>query len=204
MKKQVISATVAASMMIVLAGCSGQQAAPAATDANNAAHQDHAAAQDPGKAIKEIPMGDTIEKEGMELAGVYFEASELFPHEKAGTKLEDADIHIEADIKATPDNKTGFGTGEWIPYLTVNYVMKNVETGQEFSGTLMPMNAQDGPHYGANVKMPGAGKYKFHISIESPEKQNYLLHIDKGTGVEGRFWTKPVEAEWEFAYMPKK
>lgn len=204
MKKQVMTTAIAASMILVLAGCGGQQATPTASDASQAGHQDHAAAQDAGKAVKEIPMGDSLEKEGMEIAGVYFEASELFPHEKAGVKVEDADIHIEADIKANQDNKTGFGVGEWIPYLTVNYVMKNLDNGQEFSGTLMPMNAQDGPHYGANVKMPGAGKYKFHISIESPEKQNYLLHIDKGTGVEGRFWTKPVEAEWEFPYMPKK
>lgn len=206
MKKQVLSVVAATSMVLVLAGCGGQQAAPAApatTDAN-ASHQDHAATQDDGKVVKEIPMGDSVEKEGMDIGGVYFEASELFPHEKAGMKMEDADIHIEADIKATKDNKTGFGAGEWMPYLTVNYVMKNLDSGKEFSGTLMPMNAQDGPHYGANVKMPGAGKYKFHISIESPEKQNYLLHVDKGTGVEGKFWTQPVEVEWEFPYVPKK
>jgi len=157
-----------------------------------------------GKAVKEISMGDSVEKEGMEIAGVYFEASELFPHEKAGMDVHNADIHIEADIKATSNNKTGFGSGEWIPYLTVNYKMKNVDSGREFSGVLMPMNAADGPHYGANVQMPGAGKYTFSISLESPEKQNYLLHVDKGSGVEGRFWTKPIEAEWTFPYIPKK
>lgn len=185
----------AALMAVSLAACGGG-AKPSAGSSDSKQQED--------KAVKEISMGDSIEKEGLELAGVYFEASELFPHEKAGMSHTEADIHIEADIKATKDNKTGFGAGEWVPYLTVNYKMKNLDSGKEFSGVLMPMNAADGPHYGANVKMLGAGKYKFSISVESPEKQNYLLHVDKGTGVEGKFWTKPIEAEWTFPYVPKK
>lgn len=156
------------------------------------------------KAVKEIPIGDSIEKEGMEIASVYFEAAEMHPVEKAGLQPNNSDIHLEADIKATKDNKTGFGIGEWMPFLTVNYKLKNLDNGQETSGTFMPMNAADGPHYGSNVKMFGAGKYKLSLSIESPEKQNYLLHTDKGSGVEGKFWNTPIEVEWEFPYMPKK
>lgn len=156
------------------------------------------------KAVKEIPIGDSIEKEGMDIAAVFFEPAEMHPIEKAGLQPNEADIHLEADIKATKENKTGFGTGEWVPYLTVNYKIKNLDNGNEAAGTFMPMNASDGPHYGANVKMFGAGKYKLSLSIESPEKQNYLLHTDKGTGVNGGFWNKPIEVEWEFPFMPKK
>lgn len=202
MKKQMVL-SVAASLL-VLAGCGNQPAGQTQDQQNQTQAADATNSAPADKVVKEIPVGDPVEKEGLEIAGVYFESSELFPHEKAGMTYDQADIHIEADIKATQGNKTGFGAGEWVPYLTVNYKLKNLENNQELSGTLMPMNAADGPHYGANVKMSGAGKYKFSISVESPEKQNYLLHIDKGSGVEGRFWEKPIEVEWEFPYVPKK
>ncbi|MDR6999493.1 iron transporter [Neobacillus niacini] len=186
------------SLIILLAGCG------ATNTSKTTSQSDHATQNAHGKAVKEIPVGDSVEKEGMDIAAVYFEAAEMYPPEKAGLQPNEADVHLEADIKATKDNKTGFGAGEWMPFLTVNYKLKNVDSGQETSGTFMPMNAADGPHYGSNVKMLGAGKYKLSLSIESPEKQNYLLHVDKGSGVEGKFWTKPIEVDWEFPYMPKK
>jgi periplasmic iron binding protein len=186
------------STFILLAGCGG-------TDTNKTTkHSDSSAHNMETKAVKEIPIGDSIEKEGMDIAAVYFEAAEMIPVEKAGLQPNESDIHLEADIKATKDNKTGFGAGEWVPFLTVNYKVKNMDNGKEVTGTFMPMNAADGPHYGSNIKMFGAGKYKLSLTIESPEKQNYLLHTDKGSGVEGRFWSKPIEVEWEFPYMPKK
>lgn len=200
MKKQVIIA-VAAISLLVLGGCSlGKEAASKVPNQSS----EQASGGEETKAVKEIPVGDPKEAEGLEIAGVYFEAAEMIPEEKAGLQPPNADIHLEADIKATQGSKVGFGAGEWVPYLTVNYKLKNLDNGKEISGTFMPMNAADGPHYGANVKMSGAGKYKLSLSIESPEKQNYLLHVDKGSGVEGRFWTKPIEVEWEFPYMPKK
>ncbi|HJV45093.1 MAG TPA: iron transporter [Bacillota bacterium] len=204
--KKLMVLSLLASSVLALSGCGSTEkstsAKPESSQAttNNhtdSAHQDH-------KAVQEIPIGDSKEAEGMEISAVYFEAADMFPEEKAGIKASDADIHLEADIKATKENKVGFGAGEWVPYLTVNYKVKNLENGKELAGTLMPMNAQDGPHYGANLKMPGAGKYKVTMSIDSPEKQNYLLHVDKGSGVEGKFWTKPIEVEWELPYLPKK
>lgn len=186
------------SLLILLAGC-GDKAANETTTST-----DQGAGSTQTKAVKEVPVGDPVEQEGLNIAAVYFEAAEMYPSEKAGLQPNEADIHLEADIKATQDNKTGFGLGEWVPFLTVNYKLKNLDNGKEVSGTFMPMNAADGPHYGSNVKMFGAGKYKVSLSIESPEKQNYLLHTDKGSGVEGKFWTKPIEVEWEFPYMPKK
>ena len=66
-----------------------------------------------------------------------------------------SDIHLEADIHAVKGNKNGFGDGEWMPYLTINYTLVNTDTGEKQEGTFMPMVAGDGPHYGANVKMVG-------------------------------------------------
>lgn len=152
----------------------------------------------------ETPIGDEVQIEGLNVAAVYFQPVEMQPAEKAGLKAADADVHLEADIHALKDNQTGFGAGEWIGYLTVKYNLKNLDSGKEQAGSLMPMNAKDGPHYGANVKMMGAGKYKLTLGIQSPENQGYLLHVDEETGVPGRFWRKPLETSWEFNYLPRK
>lgn len=152
----------------------------------------------------EYPIGDEVQTGGLNIAAVYFQPVQMEPSEKAGLGLNEADIHIEADIHALKDNETGFGFGEWVPYMTVKYQLKNLDSGQEQQGTFMPMNASDGPHYGANIKMMGAGKYHLTFTIESPEKQGYLLHVDKETGVPGRFWKKPIEVSWDFNYIPRK
>ena len=60
----------------------------------------------------------------------------------------------------------------------------------------MPMNASDGPHYGANIKFEeGLGKYSVKFEVKAPGN-DYLLHVDKETGVTGRFWTEPIVVEW--------
>jgi uncharacterized protein involved in high-affinity Fe2+ transport len=66
------------------------------------------------------------------------------------------------------------------------------------------MNASDGPHYGANIKLPDAGVYQVKFEIHSPAESGHVLHVDAETGVEGRFWTKPLVAEWEFQYTPRE
>lgn len=162
------------------------------------------ASKDQGAGFTEYPIGDEVEIEGLNVIAVYFQPVRMEPAEKAGLKLEEAEIHIEADIHALKDNQTGFGAGEWVPYLTVKYKLQNLDTGKEQDGTLMPMSASDGPHYGANIKMMGAAKYKLIFTIDSPEKQGYLLHVDEETGVPGRFWKKPLEVNWEFNYLPRK
>ncbi|WP_088553478.1 iron transporter [Calderihabitans maritimus] len=152
--------------------------------------------------FQEFPIGDPQEVEGMEIAAVYFQPVTMWPENQAGLSPEEADIHIEADIRALKNNKLGFGFGEFIPYLTVHYKLKNLDNGQKQEGTFMPMVASDGPHYGANIKMMGAGQYELTYIIEAPE--SYLLPVDKETGVEGRWWQKPIEVKWTFTYLGRK
>ena len=113
-----------------------------------------------------------------------------------------ADVHLEADISATDGNKNGFGKGEWIPYLTINYTLVNKDTGEKQSGTFMPMVASDGPHYGANIKMAGVGNYTVTYQIEPPPKAGMHRHTDKETGV-ARWW-KPIEVKFDFKYVGLK
>ena len=100
-----------------------------------------------------------------------------------GLDARHADVHLEADIHAIAGNKNGFGAGGWIPYLTINYTLVNLDTHKTQTGTFMPMIAGDGPHYGANVKMMGVGHYRLTFRIDPPSKAGFYRHKDKATGV---------------------
>ena len=126
------------------------------------------------------------------MGGVYFQPVEMEP--AVGTPAAESSMHIEADVSAAPDNKLGFGAGDFIPGLTVDYTIKDKSGATVQEGTLMPMNASDGPHYGLNLPKLNAGTYDVTFSIKPPT--GWLLHTDKTTGVEGRFWTEPLVAEF--------
>lgn len=142
---------------------------------------------------------DTVNHFKVEL--VYFQP---VPMEPQGMMLspDQADIHIETDIHATEGNECGFGVGEWIPYMRVEYKFtKRGSSEPPIEGTFMPMSADDGPHYGANVKMQGTGIYDCEFKFYPP--QSYALHTDEDTGVPGHLWTEPVTAKWTFNYVKR-
>jgi uncharacterized protein involved in high-affinity Fe2+ transport len=147
--------------------------------------------------FEEFPLGDDHELGPLNVAGVYFQPVDMIPA-AAGLPASQADIHIEADISAL-DNDLGYGVGDFVPNLTVRYEISQA-SGWHIEGTFMPMNASDGPHYGANVKLNGIGQYKVRFLIQNPEAQGYVLHVDQTTGVPGRFWNQPLVAEWNVNY----
>lgn len=151
--------------------------------------------------LKEYPAGEEKEINHMKIAAVYLKPIDMEPR---GTDLpaSQADIHLEADIHALKGNPNGFGAGEWIPYLTVKYNLVNTDTGKSKTGTFMPMVAKDGPHYGSNIKMMGAGNYKVTYTIENPSKQGFGRHTDVFSGV-GK-WFQPFTVEYKFKFVPIK
>ena len=152
--------------------------------------------------FEEFPLGDEIELFPLNVAGVYFQPVDMLP---AGNNLPaaQADMHMEADIAALEGNGLGYGAGDFVPNLTVRYEITKGGSSWKIDGTFMPMNASDGPHYGANLKLDGAGTYHIKFIIQNPESQGYLLHIDQETGVPGRFWNQPLVAEWDFDWVPR-
>ena len=142
---------------------------------------------------------------------VYFQPIDMEPS-GMGLKAADASFHLEADIHANEKGtKLGYGKGDFVPDLTVNYTIidkstgKEVEGGTATSGTFMQMNASDGPHYGANVKLDKAGTYQLKLSIESPASKGWMLHVDPETGVKGHFWTEPIEVTFDnWDYTPRQ
>ena len=82
-------------------------------------------------------------------------------NESTSYSAEDADIHIEADISAL-ENDLGYGVGDWIPYLTVDYSVADKDGNEVAGGTFMTMAASDGPHYGQNIQLePGTITYTY-------------------------------------------
>ena len=180
----------AAALVIVLGafGTMGEAAAPA-----------------PGEAtagFEEFPIGDDQVVGPLNIAGVYFQPVDMEPAGTGGLPKAQSDMHMEADISAAEGNELGYGAGDFVPYLTVRYIAEK-KGGKKIEGAFMPMSASDGPHYGNNVKLDGAGTYTITFIIENPEKQDYLLHVDKETGVTGRFWKEPITVSWDFDFIPR-
>lgn len=149
----------------------------------------------------EYPIGKPVLSNGMEIAAVYLQPVEMeppcFPADKS-------DVHLEADIHATEDNINGFPEGAWIPYLRIDYKLQKVGTNKVTTGHLMPMVANDGPHYGRNVKLMGPGKYHLTFSILPPKGEDFSRHIDKETGVPPFFQKIVAEYDFVFAGTGKK
>ena len=192
-----------------LAACGGSGDDSDAADTTDTADTTDATEEDadaesavgPGgvAGFEEFPIGDDIELGPLNVAGVYFQPVDMEP---AGNSLSasESDFHIEADISAL-ENDLGYGVGDFVPNLTVDYEIADESGAVVSEGTFMPMSASDGPHYGANVNIGGKiGTYHIKFIIHSPEDQGYLLHTDQTTGVTGRFWTEPLVAEWDFNY----
>jgi len=158
---------------------------------------------------KEVPIGEpkVIREAGLEVAAVYLQAIEMEPAAFEGRQLylprEKSDVHLEADIHALKGNKQGFREDEWVPALIVRYTLRNLDTGQEQSGILHPMNASDGPHYGANLKMTGLGNYKLIFSIAPPDRVAADAPVKQGFGRASGVasWWKPFQVEWTFQYF---
>lgn len=144
----------------------------------------------------ETPIGQAVEKNGMEIGAVYLQSVLMEPVMPSDAG---ADIHLEADIHAVKGNPNGFGMGEWIPSLQVAYHLTKVGSTWEKTGTLMPMVASDGPHYGSNVKLNGPGKYHLTYHLNPPPYNGFVRHVDKETGV-GKWW-EPFEVSWDFNYV---
>jgi len=145
----------------------------------------------------EMPIGKPVQRNAMEIGAVYLQPVVMAPT-LAGMNG-GADVHLEADIRARPKNPNGFAPGEWVPYLGVTYRIQKLGSDWSAFGQFMPMVASDGPHYGANVKLDGPGKYRLTYRITPPPYQGFYRHTDEETGVAP--WWKPFDVSWQFTYV---
>jgi uncharacterized protein involved in high-affinity Fe2+ transport len=147
--------------------------------------------------FREYPIGDEVERNQLRIAAVWLPPVQM--EGMPGPAASDM-IHIEADIKATEGNKNGCALNEFVPYLTVHYAIVpeagRAKSVEPIRGTLMPMVARDGWHYGASIAMPGPGRYKLTYTIEPPSAAG--RHSDAATGVDP--WWNPFEVSFDWDY----
>ncbi len=170
MKKstKILSLLIALMMLVLgMVACSNN-----ATPAANAADGEGEEEEDLGFTEVEIFSG--VEKEFLNLNAVYFQPVDM----TGGYKAEDYDCHLELDVSALK-NGLGYGTGDWVPYLTVEYEVSKNDGSFTDNGTFMPMAASDGPHYGANIKLNGDGLYTVTFTVKFPDSSTYLIHTDE-------------------------
>ncbi|NBI50509.1 iron transporter [Burkholderia sp. ISTR5] len=146
----------------------------------------------------ETPIGKQQVQGGMEIGAVYLQPITMEP-DGMMRKASDSDIHLETDVHAMKNNPTGFAEGDWMPYLQIHYVLSKGDWSQD--GELMAMVANDGPHYGDNVKLAGPGKYHLKLIVKPPLEVGRMAfgrHVDKETGVGA--WFRPFTLDYDFAY----
>ena len=188
-------------------GKGGAATTAAATDTASESASVEATNDSGGNAgFEEYPIGSDKEAEGqINVALVYFQPVDMEPAGAAGLKASESSFHMEVDVSGLKDNTLGYGAGDFVPGLTVDYKIALKDgSGTPVTGTFMQMNASDGPHYGANIKLDQAGEYIVTITIHSPQENGWVLHVDPETGVKGRFWTQPIELTWDWKYTPQQ
>lgn len=152
----------------------------------------------------EYPIGVPQQCGGMEIGAVYLQPIEMEP-EGIMTPVAKSDVHLEADISAMEDNKNGFQEGSWVPYLNIKYKLTKEGDPTVLEGHFHPMVANDGPHYGDNVKLLGVGKYHLVYTITPPSKESMFgRHVDAETGVAPWFTQCVVEYDFVYAGTGKK
>ena len=150
-----------------------------------------------GPMAAETQIGKPVARNGMEIGAVYLQPVVMAPMLPGMDRP--ADVHLEADIHAQKGNPNGFGPGDWIPYLGVTFRLEKEGSTWQAFGAFVPMVANDGPHYGANVKLDGPGKYHLSYHLTPPPYQGFFRHTDKETGV-APWWT-PFDVGWDFVYV---
>ena len=194
-----ISTTLACSVLAIgLTACSkDEEKTPAPATENTGSVTQAQAAEDDGEDLgfTEVEIFSGVEKEFLNLNAVYFQPVDM----TGGYKAEDYDCHLELDVSAL-ENGLGYGKGDWVPYLTVEYEVSKNGGDYKTSGTFMPMAASDGPHYGANIKVDGDGLYTVTFTVKFPDSSTYLIHTDE-TGPETHAFPNAIVYtydKWQF------
>ena len=179
--KKLFALLLASVMVFALAACGSSSSTETKSETATAEATVEAAQADAEEAgFEEIPIFEDEEVAFMNVSAVYFQPVPMAPGQEDTEKY---NMHLECDVSAL-ENDLGYGLGDWVPYLTVDYDVKDGDTSVA-SGTFMVMSASDGPHYGANVSLPDAGTYSLTFTFHSPAENGYLIHSDSETGPGG-------------------
>ena len=149
---------------------------------------------------KEYYVGGPDYKGDMEIVSSYLlgvQMSPMPPDMPMGPGV----IHLEVDLHATANNRWGYPDQAWIPYVKISYALTKEGTNWSHNGVLLPMSANDGPHYADSLAMDGPGRYHVLYTFEPPSVNGYYRHTDAATGIPP--WWKPFKENFSFGYPAK-
>ena len=148
---------------------------------------------------REYTIGEPQICAGMEVGAVYLQPIMMDPPGMMRPAA-DSDVHMEADISALESNAHGFQEGSFVPYLGVRYRLQKAGSEQVIEGDFHAMVANDGPHYGDNIKLLGPGQYQLTYWVSAPggHGAHFGRHTDKETGVAA--WFEPCELNYSFTF----
>lgn len=205
MKKKLLALAAVLALGMSLSGCggtsSGGQAKPQESKSATEQKQPEKPSDPNVVGIKEIPVGDSGEQSNgpLNVNVVYFQAVDMEHGSMKMPPASESDMHFEIDASTNKKaEEFGYPADTFMPYLDdMKVTVKDQKTGEETDlGTMMPMIASDGPHYGNNIKLK-PGLYDVTITIPSPEDK-FMLHTGKdSSGVKGRFWKEPLKFEFK-------
>jgi uncharacterized protein involved in high-affinity Fe2+ transport len=139
---------------------------------------------------------ERIVRESMTIEGGYMQPIAL-EGGRENRPRDQSDAYFVAHIKAASANPYGFSKFAWIPFLRVSYTLEKPGSDWKLEGPLGAAIGKFGPHYGANVKLDGAGKYRFTMHVAPPDAGIDRL-VDTENGVT---WWKPFEVSWNFTWL---
>ena len=188
--RKTVALIAALGMVFSLAACGSKESTSAQAEPEvkeevkeEAEVETEQAAEPADAGFTEFPIFEDEEVGFMNVSAVYFQP---VPMSNGNENIEDFNIHLECDVSAL-ENDLGYGLGDWVPYLTVDYDVVGSDGQSAAAGTFMVMSASDGPHYGANVKLDKADTYSVTFTFHNPEENGYLIHLDSETGPGGTF-----------------
>jgi uncharacterized protein involved in high-affinity Fe2+ transport len=161
----------------------------------------------PTADFREYPIGDEVERNRILIKAVWLPPVAM---EGMNEPTSSSMIHLEADVHATEGNPNGFALGEFVPYMLVQYSIVPADAATKtaypdpIKGTMMPMVARDGLHYGATIDMPRPGRFRLTYSFSPPSAGGLGRHADRATGVAP--WWKPFDVtfDWDYLDPPQK
>ena len=144
--------------------------------------------------------GERIVRQQMTIEGSYMQPIELEAHLENRPR-EQSDAYFVAHIKAASAHPHGYSKFAWIPFLNVSYKLEKLDSDWNQEGRLNAAIGKFGPHYGANVKLDGVGKYRYTVHVEPPKNAseggiNRL--VDRENGIS---WWAPFDVSWDFTYL---
>ncbi len=203
--KKLLAALAGMTMALSLSACSSDNSADTGADTPVATDSTESDAPVIGEGkdtagINELPVGDSGPQTNgpLTIDLVYFQAVDMEQGSLSMPPASESDMHFEVDVATTAEaEEWGYEADVFLPYLTITAIATNTDTGEEVDlGTMMPMIASDGPHYGNNIKL-APGSYDVVVTVGSPA-DDFMLHTGKDTsGVEGRFWSEPLKFEFK-------